>query len=98
MIVNKNGIIKYEKYWTEEIDVNTKYNEDDYLDLINREFKNSVELRMVSDVPVGAFISGGVDSSAVLANTSIIQILQSILFQLGLKTLQNIMNLIFQGN
>ena len=68
MIVNKNGIIKYEKYWTEEIDVNTKYNEDDYLDLINREFKNSVELRMVSDVPVGAFISGGVDSSAVLAN------------------------------
>ena len=38
-----------------------------YLEEFHEIFSEAVRLRMISDVPLGAFLSGGVDSTAVVA-------------------------------
>ena len=41
--------------------------EEEYLEELDYRFKKSVKYRMISDVPIGAFLSGGTDSSMVCA-------------------------------
>ncbi len=55
------------RYWDVRFTgANTVSAEDAQAELIAR-LKDSVRLRMISEVPLGAFLSGGVDSSAVVA-------------------------------
>lgn len=44
-----------------------EFSDDDAIDATRRVIARAVERQMVADVPVGAFLSGGLDSSAVVA-------------------------------
>ncbi len=61
----KSGISK-KKYWDPfNFEVNNDINEKDAISEVDRLLSESVEYRKVSDVEVGLFLSGGVDSSLI---------------------------------
>ena len=77
----KNRELSLEKYWSiHEIiskGINSKFNIEDSLLISNLEekLKESVKGQMKSDVPLGAFLSGGIDSSTVV--TTLMQSISS---------------------
>lgn len=54
-------------YWDIRFTLNNPIGADDALEELRGRLKESVRLRLISEVPLGAFLSGGVDSSAVVA-------------------------------
>ena len=66
MICSQKGI-ETKRFWTPTSSENSGLSEDEWAELTLSEIEGSVRAQMVSDVPLGAFLSGGIDSSAVVA-------------------------------
>lgn len=65
--VSKDGILRYEPFWEVALSNLDETDEESIRTRLLQELRASVKKRMLSDVDVGAFLSGGVDSSAVVA-------------------------------
>src|SRR2546425_3571587 len=63
----KDGEIKVERYW--QLDFSKKINitEAEAGEHVVELLRDAVKVRLMSEVPLGAFLSGGIDSSAVVA-------------------------------
>ena len=55
------------RYWDLKFTTDAKISAEEACTELTRRLKESVKLRLMSEVPLGAFLSGGVDSSAVVA-------------------------------
>ena len=63
----KTQEMKIERYWKLDYSKKLDLSEEEWQKRILEKLEEATALRMVSDVPIGAFLSGGIDSSAVVA-------------------------------
>jgi len=68
LLYDLEGNIKIERYWRLRFNssAQTGIDPQEVSDRIRKELEESVRLRLISDVPLGAFLSGGVDSSIIV--------------------------------
>lgn len=62
-----HGGLKIQKYWDVSYRATRNISEQDALDGLEEKLTEAIRLRMIADVPLGALLSGGVDSSVVVA-------------------------------
>jgi asparagine synthase (glutamine-hydrolysing) len=67
-LIWRDGKVEVDEYWDLSFGTDDDARDDrEYLDKFTELFEESVRLRLMADVPLGMFLSGGIDSSAIAA-------------------------------
>jgi asparagine synthase (glutamine-hydrolysing) len=67
LLVCENGSYGVESYWQVPAEADESLSEEDWAERLRAAIETAVVSEMVSDVPLGGFLSGGIDSSAIVA-------------------------------
>jgi len=63
----EDGTLAVERYWAPDFDREIARSEADYVEMVQSLLAEAIKLRLIADVPLGAFLSGGMDSSITVA-------------------------------
>jgi len=67
LLITLDKKIKKERYWNLDYSQKLNLSENEWIEAIEEKLKESVKIRLISDVPLGAHLSGGIDSSMIVA-------------------------------
>ena len=73
LCVNKDLSTIENKYWDipDAFNISTEYNEEEIMKGLDDELNKAIKYRLIADVPLGTYLSGGVDSSLITAITAL---------------------------
>jgi asparagine synthase (glutamine-hydrolysing) len=77
--------IKIDQYWDIKYEPDYSLSERQWIEALLEKLKEAVKIRLISDVPLGVFLSGGLDSSTVVALMSMVQDMPVKTFSIGFK-------------
>jgi asparagine synthase (glutamine-hydrolysing) len=66
LVVDEGGSTSVEKYWRLPTNI-IEGSEDALAKMLRKMLENSISRQMISDVPIGSFLSGGLDTSIIVA-------------------------------
>lgn len=70
-LIWKDGNITIQKYYEPEFNTDNSITFDEAVDKVNQVMENSISAHKISDTEVGGFLSGGVDSSYIVARSNL---------------------------
>jgi asparagine synthase (glutamine-hydrolysing) len=82
-LILKNGKIQINQYWKPSFSDKISKTKEEIFDQLRDLFLDSINIRLMSDVPIGAFLSGGIDSSMVVSLMSQVSKVKPQTFSIG---------------